>query len=120
MDLKEDVKEIVDSHGNSFKKKEKGYDIKRILYQNIWEIVGSGIVMLFGIINSVVTVGYECESENFYGINRRYFVENSSFKEQLVFLLLLIIISLYPIFLEYANKKLKSRLFAIWSFLMIF
>ncbi|MDO4278962.1 MAG: hypothetical protein Q4C69_09050 [Lachnoclostridium edouardi] len=113
-----DNMEIVDSSGRPFKSKK----FKKYIQDNIWSIleIGIGLCITLGtLINIYSTVIYSQNSSKYYGIDMRYFNGSQPFHIKIIFLVSIILLILYPIFLNYLNSKVKNKVFTFLLFIVL-
>lgn len=115
----ENKKIIVDSNNKILISSKKKF--VNFIKENIWKILGSGIaasVLIFNIIEFIATVYYSELCEEYYGVYWKYFLDSDIFKISLINLGVLILTLIYPIFFIICNKKMKSKIYYIVSFLI--
>lgn len=117
-------KEIVDLTGKPFNKDDgsKVEKLKKYISENIWNILGIGIgacITIGSLINIFVSTYYARDCSQYYGIDVKYFDGSTIFRDKIIFLVIAIILILYPIFFNYLNRKLESKVYVIASFVVM-
>lgn len=113
-------KDIVDSHGKVFKST-KDNRAKQFLKDNVWNILGTGLVAcitLAGMMNLVISKGFSISCSNFYGIDGKYFSGTEIFENKLIFAFCAMTLLVYPFIFSYMNKKMNSKLYVVLTFLL--
>lgn len=114
---------IVDSTGRpiNMDNTNKVKRFKKFIDDNIWNILGIGIgacVTLGSLINIFVSSNYSRDCSKYYGIDVKYFSGSAMFQKKMIFLVVAIILLLYPFLFKYINFKLKSKIYLILSFMI--
>jgi len=112
---------IVDSYGKAIKNLNNKNKVKLFFNNNMWNILGIGLaafVTIIGIANYIVENTYGNSCSEYYGVSKHYFQNSNIFKDKVIFIIASALLFLYPLFFDIVNKKLKSKVYLILSFLV--
>ena len=97
--------------------------IKQKLYENIWEILGTGITVISSIylmLSLFVLRKYAYFCSEFYGVDKKYFDGTEVLQDRVAMLISVLLICIYFGMLAYTNKKWKVKCLDLFSFLSAF
>lgn len=114
---------IVDSAGRPINvdNTNKVNKLKKFIDGNIWNILGIGIgacITLGNLINVFASANYSRDCSEYYGIDVKYFSGSAMFQNKMIFLVVAIILIIYPFFFNYIDSKLKSKIYLILFFML--
>lgn len=114
-------KQIVDSYGHpiSVDDTNKVKQLKKFIYDNIWNIFGVGIslfIPLGSIINIIVSTIYSRKCSEYYGIDQKYFNSSPLFQNKILFFVAAIILLVYPVLFQYISSKSSNKICIVLSF----
>lgn len=97
--------------------------IKQKLYENIWEILGTGITVISSIylmLSLFVLRKYAYFCSEFYGVDKKYFDGTEVLQDRVAMLISVLLICIYFGMLAYTNKKMESKMFRFIFFFVCF
>ena len=112
-------KVIIDQHGKVMSDTPKNR-LKDIVSKNLWNILGSGLagaIAFAGMVQIIFEKSYVISCADFYGIDKRYFNGTGVVEDKAVYIVCAILLMVFPIFLAYLNRKVKSKIYVILTFL---
>lgn len=110
---------IVDQYGKAMSGISKNR-FREIISKNLWNILGPGlaaVIALAGMVQIVFEKSYVISCADFYGIDKRYFSGAGMVEDNVVYIICAILVMVFPIFLAYLNRKMKSKIYVILTFL---
>ena len=112
-------KVIIDQHGKVMSDTPKNR-LKDIVSKNLWNILGTGLagaIAFAGMVQIIFEKSYVISCADFYGIDKRYFNGTGVVEDKAVYIVCVIFLMVFPIFLAYLNRKMKSKIYVILTFL---
>lgn len=97
--------------------------IKQKLYENIEEILRTGITVISSIylmLSLFVLRKYAYSCSEFYGVDKKYFDGTEVLQDRVAMLISVLLICIYFGMLAYTNKKMESKMFRFIFFLVCF
>lgn len=121
MDGQKKTPSIVNVDGSKIHIEKKIEKVKFFIYENVWNLLGTGVATFITVVSLfrlIIANNYENACNRFYGVSSKYFDGADFFYSQFLNLMIFLIFISSPFLLVYLNRRLKSKLYKAYFFVI--